>query len=178
MRSLKFLIPLALFVAIGLFLLRGLDRDPREIPSPLLGKAAPSFSLPQLARLDALWSPAEMRGQVWLLNVWGSWCAACQIEHPLLLEMAAQKAVPIVGLAWKDMPNNSKAWLARLGDPYTVTVVDFKGLVAIDYGVYGAPETFLIDKQGVIRFKHVGPVTRELLDRKLNPLIAQLKATP
>lgn len=178
MKSLKFVLPLAVFAVIGFFLLRGLDRDPREIPSPLIGKPAPMFSLPQLADLEKTWSPDQMRGQVWLLNVWGSWCAACQVEHPLLLELAAQKSVPIIGLAWKDMPNNSKAWLARLGDPYLVTVLDFKGLVAIDYGVYGAPETFLIDKQGLIRFKHVGPVTRELLSQKLMPLVAQLKSAP
>lgn len=178
MRTIKFLIPLAIFLAIGWFLLLGLDRNPRDIPSPLVGKPAPDFSLPVLADLSRTWTPAEMKGQVWLLNVWGSWCTACQVEHPLLLELAAKKTVPIVGLAWKDMPDNSKAWLKRFGDPYLLSVMDFNGKVAIDYGVYGAPETFLIDKQGVIRFKQVGPVTPEVISGKLLPLVAQLKAAP
>lgn len=176
MRILKFLIPLALFVVIAVFLYQGLSRDPREIPSPLIGKAAPDFALPVLSAMDKTWSPAQMKGKVWLLNVWGSWCAACQVEHPLYLELAKSGTVPIVGLAWKDAPDNAKAWLARFGDPFTVTVLDFQGKVAIDYGVYGAPETFLIDKQGVIRFKHVGPLTRELIQGKLQPLIASLQA--
>ena len=173
MRALKFVLPLAIFLAIGAFLYRGLDRDPREIPSPLIGKPAPEFELPLLGELTKTWSPGQMRGQVWLLNVWGSWCTACQVEHPLLLELARNKTVPLVGLAWKDMPDNSKAWLTKLGDPYTKTVLDFKGKVAIDYGVYGAPETFLIDKQGVVRYKHVGPISREVLDTRLLPALAK-----
>ena len=176
MRALKFLIPLLLFAAIAVFLYQGLSRDPREIPSPLIGKPAPDFSLPVLSDLSKTWSPAQMKGQVWLLNVWGSWCTACQIEHPLLLNIAQEKLLPIVGLAWKDMPENAKAWLVKLGDPYQPTVVDFKGKVAIDYGVYGAPETFLIDKQGVIRFKHVGPITTQLIQNKLRPLVQSLQA--
>lgn len=178
MRSLKYGLPLAIFLLIGWFLLRGLDRNPREIPSPLIGKPAPSFSLPMLADLSKAWSPEQLKGQVWMLNVWGSWCSACQIEHPLLNDLARAKATPIVGLAWKDMPDNSKAWLKKLGDPYDPVVVDFQGKVAIDYGVYGAPETFIIDKQGVIRYKHVGPITIELVNSKLLPLLVELKAGP
>ena len=176
MRALKFLLPLAIFIAIAVFLYQGLGRDPREIPSPLIGKPAPPFTLPVLSDLSKTWSPAQMQGQVWLLNVWGSWCAACQIEHPVMLDIAKSKLLPIVGLAWKDMPENSKAWLAKLGDPYAPTVMDFSGKVAIDYGVYGAPESFLIDKQGVIRFKHVGPLSPELLANKIRPLVQSLSA--
>ncbi|MFT3802770.1 MAG: DsbE family thiol:disulfide interchange protein [Burkholderiaceae bacterium] len=176
MRWLKFVLPLIVFAAIGLFLYRGLDRDPRELPSPLIGKPAPAFSLPLLRDPQTNWSPQAMHGRVWLLNVWGSWCTACHVEHPVLLELARSKAVPIVGLAWKDMLDNSTAWLARLGDPYELTVSDFTGKVAIDYGVYGAPETFLIDRQGVIRYKHVGPLTPELLERTLLPKVRELQA--
>ena len=175
MRIVKFLLPLVLFALLAVFLFKGLSRDPREIPSPLIDRPAPLFTLPTLADPSQTWTPQALRGQVWLLNVWGSWCSACRIEHPLLLELAGKRTLPIVGLAWKDLPDNSKAWLSKLGDPYTPTVSDFAGKVAIDYGVYGAPESFLIDKQGVIRFKHVGPLNRELLDTKLLPLVRQLQ---
>jgi cytochrome c biogenesis protein CcmG/thiol:disulfide interchange protein DsbE len=175
-RILKFLIPLAVFAGITWFAWQALSRDPRELPSPLIGKAAPAFSLPTLADPQISWSPQAMRGKVWLLNVWGSWCAACQVEHPLLIDLARAGTLPIVGLAWKDMPNNSKAWLGRFGDPYAVVVSDFAGKVAIDYGVYGAPETFLIDQTGTIRFKQVGPVTQEVLQRRLLPLVRELQA--
>ena len=175
MRALKFLIPLAVFAAIAWFLLKGLDRDPRSLPSPLIGKAAPTFALPQLKDPQRSWSPADMKGQVWLLNVWGSWCATCQIEHPILLDLAKAGGLPIIGMAWKDMPDRSIAWLQRWGDPYTLTVMDFDGKVAIDLGVYGAPETFLIDPAGTIRFKHAGALTRDIVDGKLMPLVKQLK---
>ena len=175
MKALRFALPVAIFAAIAWFLLKGLDRDPRAIPSPLIDKPAPVFSLPVTHDLSRSWSPEAMRGQVWLLNVWGSWCAACQVEHPLFNDLAKAGTLPIVGLAWKDTPENSIAWLRKLGNPYAVVVSDLKGGVAIDYGVYGAPETFLIDKQGVIRFKHVGPLTRELLQTKLLPLVRQMQ---
>ncbi len=178
MRSLRFLIPLAVFGAIAVFLFRGLSRDPREIPSPLVGKPAPAFVLPTLADPAQTWSPDRLRGQVWLLNVWGSWCAACQVEHPLLNDLAHRKRVTLVGLAWKDKPDASRAWLARLGDPYSVVVVDQPGKVAIDYGVYGAPETFVIDKRGVIRHKQIGPFTPELIRDRLLPLLAELAREP
>ncbi len=177
-RSLKYVLPLVTFLVIGWFLMRGLDRNPREIPSPLIGKPAPDFSLPLLADMGKTWSPAQLKGEVWLLNVWGSWCSACQIEHPLLMDLAKARAAPLVGLAWKDMPDNSKSWLKKFGDPYDPAVMDFKGKVAIDYGVYGAPETFVIDKQGIVRYKHVGPITLELVNSKLLPLLVELKAGP
>jgi len=177
MRALRFVLPAAVFAVIAWFLLAGLDRNPREIPSPLIGKPAPEFSLPVTHDLARTWSPQSLRGKVWLLNVWGSWCAACQVEHPVLNDLARTGEIPIIGLAWKDMPENSIAWLRKLGNPYSVVVSDVQGRVGIDYGVYGAPETFLIDGAGIIRYKHVGPVTPELLQRKLLPLARELAAS-
>lgn len=176
MRALRFVVPLALFAAIGWFLLRGLERDPRTIPSPLLGKAAPAVTLPLLADSQNSWSTGQMRGQVWLLNVWGSWCAGCKVEHPQLNELARRNVAPIVGMAWKDQPDASKAWLANLGDPYAITVTDRDGRAAIDWGVYGAPETFVIDKSGVVRDKHIGPLTVDTIEQRLIPLIRRLQA--
>jgi cytochrome c biogenesis protein CcmG/thiol:disulfide interchange protein DsbE len=170
LKTLRFLIPVAIFAGIGWFLLKGLDRDPRQVPSPLIGKSAPTFSLPQLEQPGS-WAPESLRGQVWLLNVWGSWCAACVVEHPLLNELAESKIIPIVGLAWKDVPDNSRAWLRKYGNPYSVIVTDRDGKAAIDWGVYGAPETFLIDRQGVIRYKQIGPFTPEIIRDELMPMI-------
>ncbi len=175
MRFVKYLIPLLVFAVIGWFSFKALDRDPRELPSPLIGKPAPAFSLPTLADPTQAWTPQAMAGKVWLLNVWGSWCTTCQIEHPMLLQLQREGSVPLVGLAWKDMPANSQAWLKRFGDPYTVTISDFSGKVGVDYGVYGAPETYLIDKAGVIRFKHVGALNAAIVDGKLLPLVRQLQ---
>jgi cytochrome c biogenesis protein CcmG, thiol:disulfide interchange protein DsbE len=175
MRALKFLIPLAVFAGIAVFLMKGLQHDPRELPSPLLGKAVPSFELPRLDDPQARFSPAQMRGRVWLLNVWGSWCSTCQIEHPVLIALARQSALPIVGMAWKDMPDRSAAWLRQFGNPYTLSIMDFDGRVAIDLGVYGAPETFVFDAQGILRFKHAGALSQELLDRELLPLVRKLQ---
>ncbi|GAA4402819.1 DsbE family thiol:disulfide interchange protein [Quisquiliibacterium transsilvanicum] len=177
MRALKFLIPLLVFLGIGWFLLRGLDRDPREIPSPLVGKPVPQVSLPVLGNGAAgPWTPGAMKGQVWLLNVWGSWCAGCRVEHPLLNDIASRKLVPIVGMAWKDRPQDSKDWLARLGDPYVLTVMDRDGKAAIDWGVYGAPETFVIDKEGIVRDKFIGALTPEALSTRILPLVERLQA--
>jgi cytochrome c biogenesis protein CcmG/thiol:disulfide interchange protein DsbE len=175
MRSLRFLIPVILFSAIAWFLLKGLERDPRQVPSPLIGKPAPEFSLP-LLKAEGQWSPQALRGQVWMLNVWGSWCAACQIEHPLLNELARNKTVPMVGLAWKDKRDDSLKWLDRFGDPYSIVVSDLEGRVAIDWGVYGAPESFVIDKQGIIRYKQIGPFTPEIIRDELLPLLKRLQA--
>jgi cytochrome c biogenesis protein CcmG/thiol:disulfide interchange protein DsbE len=174
-KALRYLLPLAVFAAIGFFLLKGLDRDPRHVPSPLIGKPAPAVAVPVLGDATQRWSPEQMRGQVWLLNVWGSWCAACQVEHPLLNQLAARQIAPVVGLAWKDAPEASQAWLAKLGNPYTLSVSDSDGRAAIDWGVYGAPETFVIDKAGIVRDKHVGALTAEVIEQRLVPLIARLK---
>jgi len=176
MRALKFLIPLALFVGIAWFLLKGLDKDPRKIPSPLVDKPAPMVTLPMLDDPSQNWSTEQMKGKVWMLNVWGSWCAGCKVEHPLLNDFARRGIAPVVGMAWKDQPEASKAWLQKLGNPYAINVMDRKGNAAIDWGVYGAPETFVIDKAGVVRDKHIGPLTRDALEQRLIPLIQKLQA--
>jgi cytochrome c biogenesis protein CcmG/thiol:disulfide interchange protein DsbE len=163
-------------VVLVVFLAIGLKLNPREVPSPLIDKPAPAF---QLARLD---DPAQsvrledLRGQVWLLNVWASWCVACLQEHPLLVEFSRSGSVPIYGLNYKDKPDAAAAWLGKHGNPYTLSIVDADGRVGIDYGVYGVPETFVIDKQGVIRYKHIGPVTPEVLNDKIIPLVRALQA--
>jgi cytochrome c biogenesis protein CcmG/thiol:disulfide interchange protein DsbE len=170
----RFLIPLVLFVVLAVFLGIGLNRDPREVPSPLVGKAAPAFNLPQLDA-DASFSPKDMAGKVWMLNVWASWCVSCREEHPVLVEFAKTKAAPLIGLDYKDKRDEAKAWLARFGNPYDLSAVDADGRVGIDYGVYGVPETYVIDKAGTIRFKQIGPVTREVLNNKILPLIKELQ---
>lgn len=174
MRSLKFVIPAILFAILAAFLMRGLSKDPREIPSPLIGRAAPAFTLPLLAQPEQAWTPQSMAGKVWLLNVFASWCVPCLVEHPVLLQMSKQGTLPIVGFNYKDEPRAASGWLAKHGDPYTVVVADRSGSVALDYGVYGVPETFLVDRAGVIRFKHVGPLTPEVVSGKLLPLVREL----
>lgn len=171
----KLFVPLGLFVMVGAFLYAGLWRNPREVPSPLIDKSAPAFTLAQLQEPARTFGPADMRGQVWLLNVWASWCVACRTEHPLLVELGKTKIVPIIGLNYKDKPEEAKAWLAQLGDPYTFSVMDRDGRVGIDFGVYGVPETFVIDKSGTIRYKQIGPVTVEALEAKIIPLVRKLQ---
>jgi len=170
----RYLIPLVLFVILVIFLAIGLGRDPHEVPSPLIGKAAPTFQLPQLKDPGKSFSAQQMRGKVWLLNVWASWCVSCREEHPLLLDYARSAAVPIYGLNYKDKREDALEWLEQLGDPYVLSAADEDGRVAIDYGVYGAPETYLIDRDGVIRFKQVGAVTPEIWERKILPLVKDL----
>jgi cytochrome c biogenesis protein CcmG, thiol:disulfide interchange protein DsbE len=170
----RFLLPLAVFIGLVIFLAVGLNRNPREVPSPLIDKPTPVFSLPQLGEVSKTIGSEQMRGQVWLLNVWASWCVACRQEHPLIIEFAKQKIIPVVGLNYRDVREDGLAWLERFGDPYQVSAFDEKGLVGIDYGVYGVPESFLIDKQGVIRYKQIGPFTPEVIKEKLLPLIAEL----
>ena len=175
MKSLRLLIPLAVFVVLVVFLWVGLSRDPREVPSPLIGKPAPSFTLPQLHEPGAKLSTADMKGQVWLLNVWASWCVSCRVEHPLLVELAKANVVPVIGLNYKDRNELGKAWLAQNGDPYKLSIVDADGRVGIDWGVYGVPETFVVDKNGVIRYKQIGPITTEALEQKILPLVRELQ---
>ena len=170
----RYLIPLVLFLALVAFLAIGLGRDPREVPSPLINQPAPAFRLVELRDPSRSFSSEEMRGKVWLLNVWASWCIACRDEHPMLLELARQNAIPIYGLNYKDKPTDAISWLNELGDPYVLSVSDLDGRVGIDYGVYGAPETFLIDREGVIRLKHIGPITPAVWKNKIAPLVAQL----
>jgi cytochrome c biogenesis protein CcmG/thiol:disulfide interchange protein DsbE len=170
----RFLFPLGVFAALLVFLFIGLRLNPREIPSPFIGKPAPSFSLAQLGDSAKTISPQDMLGKVWLLNVWASWCVSCRQEHPVLMDFSARGVVPIIGLNYKDKRDDGLAWLRQFGDPYQLSAFDAKGKVGIDFGVYGVPETFLIDKRGVIRFKHVGPVTPEVIVEKLLPLIEEL----
>lgn len=171
----KYLIPLGIFVLLLVFLGIGLTKDPREVPSPFIGKAAPAFTLPQLQRPDLKISNTDMKGQVWLLNVWASWCESCRDEHPLLVEYSKRKEVPIYGLDYKDEPADGIKWLEQFGNPYTNSIVDRDGLVGIDYGVYGVPETFVIDKQGIIRYKQIGVVTPEAWDKTIMPLVKKLQ---
>ena len=176
MKALKFLVPLALFLGLAIFFAVGLTRDPREVPSPFIDKPAPGFKLAQLHEAERAFAPEDMKGKVWLLNVWASWCVSCRVEHPLLVEMSKKNLVPIVGLNYKDRRDDGIAWLKKFGDPYALSAYDVEGRVGIDYGVYGVPETFVIDKAGVIRYKQIGPITNEALEKTILPLIRKLNA--
>ena len=176
MKSLKFLVPLALFLVLAGFLLVGLNRDPREVPSPLIGKPAPEFALPRLDDSAQTIKRADLLGQVWMLNVWASWCVACRQEHPLLVAYAKEKRLPIYGLNYKDERADGQQWLAQFGNPYTASLYDRAGRVGIDFGVYGVPETFIIDREGVVRMKHIGPLTPEVIRERIEPLLRQLNA--
>jgi cytochrome c biogenesis protein CcmG/thiol:disulfide interchange protein DsbE len=171
----RFLLPLGLFVLVAGFLLVGLKLDPREVPSPLIGKPAPAFSLTQLHEPAKSISEKDLRGQVWVLNVWASWCVSCREEHPLLVELSRRKEVPLYGLNYKDQRGEALRWLAEHGNPYVMSIFDADGRTGIDYGVYGVPETYVIDKAGVIRMKHIGPVTPTVLETKLLPLVKELQ---
>jgi cytochrome c biogenesis protein CcmG/thiol:disulfide interchange protein DsbE len=170
----RFLLPLGIFAALVALLAVGLTLNPREVPSPLIGKPAPPFELPLLQQSGKSFSPREMQGKVWVLNVWASWCAACREEHPVLTDFAKSGAAPLYGLNYKDKREDAIAWLGRYGDPYAASIVDVDGRVGIDYGVYGVPETYVIDKAGVIRYKRIGPVTPAILKEKIVPLISEL----
>lgn len=162
--------PLLIFIALAVLLAVGLTLKPREIPSVLIGKPAANFRLDRLDQA-AQFSPGELQGKVWLLNVWASWCSACVEEHPVLEELAASHVVPMVGMAYKDKDDDAKQWLAQRGNPYDVVVADRDGRVGIDYGVYGVPETFVIDTQGRIAYKHIGPITLQAWQEKILPAI-------
>ena len=190
----RFLWPLIGFVVLVVLLAVGLRLNPRDVPSPLVGKPAPAFALPRLDTPDKEFSPKEMLGKVWLLNVWASWCVSCRQEHPVLVELAKRQMVPLVGLNYKEVrgdgaidsdkmaPGDEKrmvieraaGWLRQHGDPYTLSVLDVDGRVGIDYGVYGVPETYVIDKAGIIRMKHTGPITPEVFSGRILPLLAEL----
>lgn len=191
----KFLVPLLLFFGLAGFLAFGLTLNPREVPSPLIDKPAPKFSLARLDAPEQQFTLESMRGEVWLLNVWASWCVACRQEHPLLVRMARDKVVPVVGLNYKEVRGDgainarglsleaetsmaierARRWLSDHGDPYQVSVMDIDGRVGIDFGVYGVPETFLIDREGRIRYKHIGPITPDALQNVLIPKIEELR---
>jgi len=174
MKSLRFIIPLGVFALLVFFLWRGLGLDPRLVPSPLIDKPAPRFALARLDDAAKTIARDDMLGKVWMLNVWASWCVACREEHSTLVAFSQTKAVPIIGLNYKDTRPDGLGWLNRFGDPYQASIFDQDGRVGIDFGVYGVPETFVIDKRGVIRFKHVGPLTPEVVQTRIQPLLRQL----
>ncbi|HEU4855111.1 DsbE family thiol:disulfide interchange protein [Nitrosospira briensis] len=171
----RFLLPLAAFIVLVGFLLVGLNLNPRQVPSPLIGKPAPDFQLEQLHESEKTLTSKENLGKVWLLNVWASWCVSCRQEHPVLVELAKSGIVPVYGLNYKDERDLALQWLRQFGDPYTVSVRDPEGRTGIDFGVYGVPETYVIDKNGVIRYKQIGPVTVEALETKILPLVKELQ---
>ena len=189
----RFLWPLIGFIVLIVLLAVGLNLDPREVPSPLVGKPAPAFSLSKLGS-DEKFSPQDMQGKVWLLNVWSTWCVSCRHEHPMLVQMAKSQTVTLIGLNYKEVRGDASfdmskinaeaektmatqrasAWLQRHGNPYALSALDLDGRVGIDYGVYGVPETYVIDKAGIIRLKHTGPITPEVFSSKLLPLVKEL----
>jgi len=172
---LKYLLPLAIFIVLVGFFIVGLKLDPRVVPSPLINKPAPAFQLPQMGEAGKSVSTADMRGKVWLLNVWASWCTACREEHPLLMDMSRRGDIPLIGMDYKDTDAEASAVLQQAGNPYRKVAVDRDGRVGIDYGVYGVPETYVIDKQGIIRYKQIGPITEEVLNQKILPLFKGLQ---
>ncbi|MDA9982454.1 DsbE family thiol:disulfide interchange protein [Gammaproteobacteria bacterium] len=174
-RAVRFYIPLVLFVIMGTFLAVGLKLDPRQVPSPLIDKPVPEFSLPRLDDPERNFNPADLKGTVWVLNVWASWCVSCRAEHDVLKDMVSRNPVPVVGLNYKDKVLDAQTWLQRLGDPYYVSVVDAQGQVGIDWGVYGVPETFVIDNKGIIRYKHIGPIDFDVVKKTILPIVEELQ---
>lgn len=170
----RYLLPLSVFFAIVVFLAIGLTRDPREVPSPLVGKPAPDFNLPAVDDANASVSLAELKGRVTLLNVWASWCVACRDEHPLLVKLAKEQGIPIYGLNYKDEREDAQRWLKAFGNPYVRSASDYEGKIGFDLGVYGVPETFVIDANGVIAHKHIGPITEAKWHREIAPVMAKL----
>ena len=190
----RFLWPLIGFVLLVVLLAVGLNLDPSDVPSPLVGKPAPMFSLAKLDAQAEVFSPKDMLGKVWLLNVWSTWCVSCRLEHPMLVEMAKNPAVTLIGLNYKEVRGDgeldsdkikpdaeltlalerAKDWLQKNGNPYRLSVLDLDGRVGIDYGVYGVPETYVIDKTGIIRMKQTGPISPEVFSSKILPLLAEL----
>lgn len=174
-RSLSFL-PLVIALVVGAFFVVGLLLlDPREIPSALISKPVPAFDLPPVQGRQLGLKTADLKGEVSLVNVFASWCVACRAEHPLFMRMAEEGEVPIHGLNYKDRPQDAAAWLDQLGDPYTRTGADISGRVGIDWGVYGVPETFIIDRDGLIAHKHIGPINAKALEEEIMPLVRQLQ---
>lgn len=169
-------LPLVLFLVLVGFFAKGLVLNPREVPSPFIGRAAPAFTLPLVGDANASFSPADMKGKVWMLNVWAPWCVSCRQEHAMLMQIAASGRVPIVGLNWKDADREAAALLARTGSPYVAVPDDPDGRVGIDYGVTGTPETYLIDQAGIVRLKHIGPISAEIWQTKFEPKLKELGA--
>lgn len=176
-RYLRYLMPLAVFMVLVGFLYRGLSLNPKLVPSPLVGKPVPAFSLPRLKDPETSITEVDLKGKVSVLNIWATWCVSCRVEHEVLMLLASTGKVAIYGLNYKDDRAEALRWLNQLGDPYVANAFDADGRVGIDWGVYGAPETFVIDREGIIRHKHVGPLTVEILNEQILPLIAELKSS-
>jgi cytochrome c biogenesis protein CcmG/thiol:disulfide interchange protein DsbE len=175
-KSLRYLLPLFVFLGIAAFLFRGLGMDPRKVPSPLVDKPAPAFSLPELRNPSRTVSNQDLQGKVSLLNVWATWCVSCRAEHRVLMRLAQQDGVEIYGLNYKDTRGEAMQWLKVYGDPYVANAFDADGRVGIDWGVYGTPETFVIDRSGTVRYKHIGPLTEADVQQTILPLVSKLKA--
>lgn len=172
---LRLLLPFGIFLVIAVFLGIGLTLDSSKVPSPLIGKAMPDFSLPSVHAPERNVTPADFRGEPWLLNVWATWCVSCRAEHAVLVEAARSHGARIVGLDYKDERPAAIDWLRRLGDPYVVSAFDPEGRVGLDLGVYGVPETYVIDGDGIIRHKHIGPLTRADLEEEILPMLEKLR---
>ncbi len=173
---LRYLIPLAIFIILVIFLAIGLQNDPRYVPSPLIDKPAPAFSLPRLNAPNVKFGPELLKGKVWMMNTWTSDCVGCRSEHPYLMQLAKADIVPLIGLNYRDSDKLAKDLLKKTGNPYRVVVTDNDGSVGIDYGVYAVPETFIIDKKGIIRFKYIGPLYPDEIKNTVLPLINKLKS--
>ena len=170
----RFALPLAVFVLMVGLLGYGLRLDPKKVPSPLIDKQAPAFDLAMLADPSRRLTNADMLGQVWVLNVWASWCISCRAEHEVITDLARRNLVTVVGLNYKDESDDARRWLKQFGDPYATSIVDYDGRIGIDWGVYGVPETFVIGADGLIKYKHIGPVTHESLEQKIIPILREL----
>jgi len=176
-RFVRYLAPLFAFLALAGLLFKGLSLDPRKVPSPLIDKPAPTFSLTRLKQPEVTLGSADLKGKVTLFNVWATWCVACRSEHPVLMQLAESGKVAIYGLNYKDDRAEAQRWLLRYGDPYLANAFDNDGRVGIDWGVYGTPETFIVDQQGIIRHKHIGPLTQEVVRDEILPLVEKLEAS-
>lgn len=175
MKRLKLFIPLAIFIALVALLLKGLDLDPTAMPSALIDDPMPEFRLSALRDPERMLNRDELLGEVALLNVWATWCPSCKVEHPFLIKLAERENLPIIGVDYKDERASALQWLTRLGDPYVLNIFDPDGKLGIDLGVFGAPETYVLDHQGVIRYKHVGVVNERVWKERLEPLITELR---
>ncbi len=172
----RYLIPLGLFICLVIIFIYGLQHDPRHVPSPLINKPAPTFNLPTLHSSDINIQLDDLKGKVSLINVWASWCVACRTEHPILVEVSKSNELNLYGLNYKDKREDALQWLEQLGNPYIESAFDESGTTGIDYGVYGVPETFVLDKDGIIRYKHIGPVDKQQLETIIMPLVKQLES--
>ncbi|MCP4494891.1 MAG: DsbE family thiol:disulfide interchange protein [Gammaproteobacteria bacterium] len=171
----RFAIPLGIFVLMVGLLGYGLTLDPKKVPSPLIDKPAPAFTLKKLHQTESELSRDDLLGEVWVLNVWASWCVSCRAEHEVITRLAKKNLAKIIGLDYKDEPADGRRWLKQFGDPYFVSLIDLDGHVGIDWGVYGVPETFIVGKDGLIKYKHIGPVTHEALDSEIIPKLKELQ---